>query len=101
MKTEKGKEMETYTEKVNRFVVEKVHDLPETHKAEYRKVGVDPDDHWVLKWSFEKREDAEKQLEREYQRQKEFNEEYGYNIQNKFRVRDLGETKYIERPAWF
>jgi len=92
--------METYVEKINRYVVEYHEELPAEHKAEMRLNGIDPDEYWSLKWSFENEEDAIEQKETDEQWYKNFCEEHGYTMRKTFRVRDLGETKYIERSAF-
>lgn len=92
--------METYVEKINRYVVEYHEELPEEHKAEYRLNGIDPDDNWSLKWSFECEKDAIAQKETDQEWYDKFCEENGYTKRKTYRVRDLGETKYIERSAF-
>jgi hypothetical protein len=92
--------METYVEKINRYVVEYQEDFSDQHKAEMRINGIDPDEHWTLKWSFEKEENAIEQMQEEKEWYANFCEKHGYSIRKQFRVRDLGETKYIKRSAW-
>ena len=93
--------METYIETVNRYVVEYLEDLPESHKAELRIRGIDSDNSWKLKWSFEEESDAIKQLNIEVEGHKEFCDRHGFTTDTKFRVRDLGSTQYIERSLFF
>jgi hypothetical protein len=92
--------MNTYTETVNRFVVEYLEDLPEEHKAHYRLNGIDPDNNWQLKWSFTNVEAANEQCIDEEQWYKNFCEEHGYSVRKKFRVRDLGAPITIERSIF-
>jgi len=92
---------ETYTETVYRFVVEYHEELPESHKAEYRINGINPDDLWSLQWSFMELEDAQKQADKEILRHATFCVENGYNVRKTWRVRDLGATQYIQRSVMF
>ena len=96
----KVEQMETYVEKINRFVVEYHEDLPAQHKAEMRLNGINPDEHWVLKWSFENEENAIEQMKEDEEWYATFCLKNGYPIRKEFRVRDLGETQYIKRSAW-
>lgn len=93
--------MENYIEKINRFVVEYHEELPEEHKAQMRLNGINPDDYWNLEWSFETEDAAIKQKESNEIQYVKFCGDYGYKPQKTYRVRDLGETKYIERSVWF
>lgn len=86
--------MDTCREPIGRFVVEYNERLPERHQAELRARGIDPDDNWLLLWSFEDEEDAHRCMEEEQ-----------YVISGyirTYRVRDRGEDapRYIERPVW-
>jgi len=83
--------MQTYTEKVLRFVVERHEELPESHKAEYRLRGIDPDQLWSLIFSFDVKQDAERCCAEQQERAPKF---------WTYRVRDLGETQYIERSMF-
>lgn len=91
----------TYKEKVNRFVVEYHEELPAKHKAEMRLNGIDPDERWCLMWSFEKEEGAIRQKEADEAWYSEFCQKHGYRPFKTFRVRDLGETMYIQRSVMF
>lgn len=91
--------METYTETVLRYVVEYLEKLPPEHQAAMRINGIDPDNNWCLKWSFNTEEDANNQLRIEEEWYQKFCEEHGFTPSKKFRVRDLGETQYIERTV--
>ena len=93
--------METYTERVNQFVVEYHEDLPEEHKAQYRLRGIDPNDLWTLSWSFETLAEAEKQAAISQQRHDDFCTSYEYDRFKTFRVRDLGAPVEIQRSSWF
>lgn len=92
---------ETYVERVNRFVVEYHEELPAEHKAQMRIYGIDPDDHWQLKWSFEEQASAAKQYEKEIARYNNFCQSHGYTPTKKFRVRDLGAPVEITRSVMF
>jgi len=92
--------METYTETVYRYVVEYHEELPEQHKAEMRLNGIDPDERWCLKWSFLTLEDANAQMESDIELDKEICKKFDIESHTTYRVRDLGETKHIERTAW-
>lgn len=93
--------MNTYTETVNRFVVEYLEDLPAEHKAEMRLNGIDPDDYWQLMWSFTTEEGAKEQCKEEEEWYREFCEKHGYTVRKTFRVRDLGAPVKIERSVMF
>jgi len=84
--------MTTYTETVYRYVIERHEELPDRHKAEYRLNGIDPDNLWSLIWSFKDEDDAKAQLAQDNERAPKH---------WTYRMRDLGETQYIERQAWF
>lgn len=93
--------METYVERINRYVVEYLEDMSEDRKALYRLNGVDPDDDWRLMWSFETLEGAEDQCEAETTRHNDFCESYGCDPFKAYRVRDLGAPKEIVRQMLF
>lgn len=92
---------QTYTEVVNRFVVEYHEELPAEHKAQMRLNGMDPDNHWNLKWSFVREEDAIAQKDEDEQWYINFCKDRGYNITKTFRVRDLGAPIEIVRSVMF
>lgn len=94
-------ETEYYIERVNRFVVEYLEQYPAQHRAEMRLNGIDPDNYWQLKWSFETAEGAEKQLARENERYGDFCREYGYEPTTQFRVQDMGAPVEIKRSVMF
>lgn len=83
---------ETYTERVLRYRIFRHDELPEAHKAEYRKMGIDPDDNWSLIWSFHTLEAAEKCLANENEHKASF---------QTFKLVDGGGEIAIERQAWF
>lgn len=95
--------MHTYREPIGRFVVEYLEDLPEEHKAQMRLNGIDPDDNWLLEWSFEGRADAEVQALRSMNQHEDICADLGISIKRQYRVRDRGENapRYIERVAMF
>lgn len=90
---------QTYVEYVNRYVVEYLEDLPAEHKAQMRLYGMDPDNNWQLKWSFENKEAAENQCKKDEDWYSNFCNENGYTIRKKFRVRDLGAPLEIVRSV--
>lgn len=92
---------EFYIERVNRFVVEYLEDLPAEHKAQMRLNGIDPDNHWQLKWSFEEEADAVAQMKKDEEWYTNFCLERGYLIRKEFRVRDLGAPIEIKRTVMF
>lgn len=94
-------ESNTYVEKVNRYVVEYLEDLPAQHKAEMRLNGIDPDNYWVLTWSFETEEAAIEQCKADEEWYTNFCLERGYLIRKEFRVRDLGAPVEIKRTMMF
>jgi hypothetical protein len=91
----------TYTEIVNRFVVEYQEDLSDAHKAEMRLNGIDPDHYWQLKWSFTTEEAARKQCKEDEEWYNAFCRDRGYTISKTFRVRDLGAPVEIQRLVMF
>ena len=95
--------METYIETINRYIVEELDiGMSDERRADLRINGIDPDNNWRLKWSFTEEKDAQKMRDREEKRHKEFAEDYGCDVFHTYRVRDLGETKKIERQVgWF
>ena len=92
----------TYREPIGRFVVEYHEDLPEEHKAAMRIEGIDPDDNWLLQWSFEDLGNAEETAMEERDRHAAFCADHGYTIRRKWRVRDRGADapRFIERVCW-
>lgn len=92
---------ETYTETVYRFIVEYHEELPAEHQAQMRLNGIDPDNYWNLKWSFQEEKDAQNQLEKEIEQYAEICAKFGFDGKKTFRVRDLGETQYITRSVMF
>ena len=92
---------EFYIEQVNRFVVEYHEDLPREHKAQMRLNGIDPDNHWQLKWSFETEEAAIEQCKKDEEWLTSFCLEHGYLNRKEFRVRDLGAPMEIKRSVMF
>lgn len=92
---------ETYVEKINRYVVEYHEELPREHKAQMRLNGIDPDNYWQLKWSFETEEAASTQCKKDEEWYESFCLERGYLIRKEFRVRDLGAPMEIVRNVMF
>lgn len=84
--------MTTYKERVNRWRIIRHDELPESHKAEYRLAGIDPDDNWSLIWSFETEEDARRKLADCI--------EHAAKWQT-YKLADGGEATEIERSSWF
>ena len=91
----------TYIEHINRYVVEYLEDLPAQHRAQLRINGIDPDDNWQLKWSFENEEDAVHQCAVDEEWYENFCKEHGFAVRKEFRVRDLGAPVQIERAIMF
>lgn len=83
--------METYQETILRFQIQRHDELPEEHKIALREKGVDPDTRWSLMWSFNKREDAQEQLDACQ------NEAASYET---YRLVDAGSAQTITRPVW-
>lgn len=79
--------METYIEHINQFVVERLEDYSKQARAELRLNGIDPDENWLLTWSYETSEAAE-------ERKKWYLDN---NFSGTFRVRDLGAPMEIVR----
>ncbi len=88
---------ETYVEKINRYVVEYLEDLPREHKAQMRLNGIDPDNYWQLSWSFETEEAAVEKMNNDENWYVNFCLEKGYLIRKQWRVRDLGAAVEIVR----
>lgn len=78
----------TYQERVLRYRIFRHDELPEEHKAEYRLLGINPDDNWSLIWSFETLEAAEQQLMNENNTKAWF---------QTFKIVDGGQEDLIER----
>lgn len=93
--------METYIERINRYVVEYLEDLPADHRAALMINGIDPDNNWLLKWSFEREEDAIEQCKADEDWYVNFCLKNGYLIRKEFRVRDLGSPIEVERFVMF
>ncbi len=93
---------QTYQEPIGRWVVEQHEELPEEHKEAYRSDGIDPDDLWTLKWSFNTEADAQAELQDEMTDYEEFCKSKGYRKVITLRVRDRGADAHthIERVAW-
>lgn len=51
-------------EKVLRYRILRHEEIPVEYKEECRSRGIDPDNNWVLIWSFDRREDAEAMLKK-------------------------------------
>jgi hypothetical protein len=85
--------MDTYQERIARYRILYHDELPPEHKAQYRLNGIDPDDVWNLKWSFDNRADAEGQLN--YEATAEHKPHY-----RTYKLVDAGAEEIIERSAW-
>lgn len=82
----------TYQEKIHRYRILRHDELPESHKAEYRLNGIDPDNNWSLIWSFDNEKDAEKCLV----------DCNGYKASfQTYKLVDAGHAETITRQAWF
>ena len=93
--------MGTHIEHINRYVVEYLEDWPADHRAEMILNGIDPDNNWQLKWSFEQEENAIEQCKADEEWYVNFCLKNGYLIRKEFRVRDLGAPIEIERSVMF
>ena len=83
--------MNTYKETVLRYRVLRHEELPEAHKAEYRRHGMDPDDTWSLIYSFttlEAAQDTMKDLQAAAPRTWTY------------RLVDAGQAEVLDRVAW-
>lgn len=92
---------ETYIERINQFVVEYLEDLPAQHKAEMRLNGMDPNNNWQLKWSFETYDAAVNQCRQDRANHKKICEQFNCDVTTMFRIRDLGAPMEIVRPVMF
>jgi hypothetical protein len=54
--------MNTYQERIGRYRIVYHEELPESHKAELRLLGIDPDARRILEWSFDDKAAAEEML---------------------------------------
>lgn len=81
--------MQTHRETILRYRILRHCELPEAHKAEYRKMGIEPDGIWDIIWSFSTEEAAMQCLE-ECRQDAAFFETYEF--------RDNGTETVIERP---
>jgi len=93
--------MDTYKERVERFVVEYHELMYDRRKAEHRLRGIDPDAMWMLMWSFDTISAAEDRARSEEELHAGFCRAHGCKAWKRFRVRDLGLAIEVERPAWF
>jgi hypothetical protein len=87
---------QTYEEPIGRYVVEKLENyasLPQ-HRASLRINGIDPDENWLLVWSFDNKDLAVIEA---------FESEERDTLKRKWRWRDRGENapRTITRTAWF
>jgi hypothetical protein len=84
--------MTTYKETILRYRIVRHDELPESHKAEYRAAGIDPDDNWSLVWSFADLKSAESCLAREQEEAPKW---------RTYKLVDGGAAETVEREAWF
>lgn len=84
--------MDTITETILRFQIQRHDELPETHKEALREHGIDPDTRWSLIYSFNDQEAADSTVD-ELNKDKADWETY--------RVVDAGKTQHVERENWF
>jgi len=82
----------TYQERVGRYRIIRHDELPESHKAEYRLKGIDPDDNWQLIWSFSDLAAAENCLN-------DCKEDAP--VWSTYKLVDAGKEEFITRQAWF
>lgn len=57
--------MNTYNETINRYTISRHDELPQGHKDEMIKLGINPDTRWSLIYSFENEADALEALAQE------------------------------------
>lgn len=86
--------MATYQERINRFRILRHEDLPESHKAEYRLSGIDPDDLWSLIWSFDNLAAAEAKLA-------QYNDDPDKPAFYTYKLVDAGAAEVVTRESWF
>lgn len=79
-------------ETVYRYRILRHDEMPESRKAEYRALGINPDNNWSLIWSFYDRKDAEDQL------LKCKNNAYVWET---YKLVDAGQTDKIASSVWF
>jgi hypothetical protein len=83
--------MQTYKETILRYRIVRHEELPEAHKAEYRLMGINPDDNWSLIWSFSTEESALKCLEECREDAASF---------QTYKMIDAGAPEIVERQIW-
>ncbi len=84
--------MNTITETILRFQIQRHDELPEAHKEALRARDIDPDTRWSLIYSFNTDADA----------QVVFNELVDDAADwETYRVVDAGKTQHVERENWF
>jgi len=83
--------MNTITETILRFQIQRHDELPETRKEALRARDIDPDTRWSLIYSFNDEAAAESTL-------KELNEDKA--DWETYRVVDAGKTQHVERENW-
>ena len=94
--------MSTYTETVDRFVVEyRETNLTAQELAQISINGLDPHELWVLRWSYDSAAAAEASAAADQRWHLEFCATYGYAPWKIYRWRDLGASVTRERQAWF
>lgn len=92
--------MSTYTETVNRYVVEYRETMTEEARAQYRLHGMDPDEAWLLKWSFHTQEHAETRAREDQEFHNSWCDSNGHQPWQTYRWRDLGSSQKIFRESW-
>jgi hypothetical protein len=89
-------------ERVLRYVVEYMDTITDPRmRAEFVINGLDPDDNWLLMYSFHDDEDAQHCMEEEKTFYAEFCEKHGYTPRKQFRVRDLGQEETLIESSFF
>ena len=84
--------MNTITETILRFQIQRHDELPEEHKEALRSRDIDPDTRWSLIYSFDKAHDALEMIDTL--------REDAANWET-FRIVDAGKTQHVERENWF
>jgi len=84
--------MSTHTETILQYRILRHDDLPQAHKDEMIKHGINPDEQWNLIYSFDNKADAYGCLEEE---------EFNAAPWETYKLKDAGEATTIERSDWF
>ena len=83
---------EAHIENVARFVVEYLEAYTDEDKARMRLYGIDPDNNWLLKWSFATEEEANARCKRDIEIHEMICKQFDREPTTQFRVRDVGKS---------